>query len=98
MPHSLRVVPDSNIYISGLIFGGGAATVLADAVEGNFTLCTSPDIEEEVEATLRAEFQWSEQDIATGCGPLWEQAHRVTPAEQLSIVTTDPDWKRLPSD
>ena len=29
MSRPLRVVLDSNIYISGLVFGGGAATVLA---------------------------------------------------------------------
>jgi len=91
----LRVVLDTNIYISGLVFGGSPASVLASAIEGLFTLCVSADIREEVESTLREKFEWSDDDIAAGCRPLWEQARNVTPGKRLAIVAADPDDDRI---
>jgi len=95
MSTPLRVVLDSNIYISGLVFGGGAASVLASAVEGLFTPCVSPEIIEEVEETLREKFGWSEDDISAGCRPLWEQAHHAMPQRRLAVVKADPDDDRI---
>jgi putative PIN family toxin of toxin-antitoxin system len=91
----LRVVLDTNIYISGLIFGGVPGEILAAAVAGSFILCVSDVIRDEVVSTLKRKFQMSDDFIRAGCEPLWEAALEVSPATQLALVATDPDDDRI---
>ena len=67
-----KVVLDSNVYISGLVFGGLPAQILAAAVVGVFTLYVSETIREEVASTLQEKFQWSTDRIDSACQPLWD--------------------------
>ena len=91
-----KVVFHSKIYISGLVFGGLPATLLAMAVEGlAFVLCVSGAIREEVRDTLREKFHWTEDDIAAGCEPLWEAAESVATTTTLAIIAADPDDDRI---
>lgn len=95
MTRKIRVVLDTNVYISGLLFGGGPAEILRKVVAGSFELCISPAIREEVESTLRQKFGWSVEDIEIGCSPLWTVAHCVSPQETLTVVAADPDDDRI---
>lgn len=95
MDQRLRVVLDTNVYISGLVFGGTSATILAAAVEGSFVLCVAESLKEEVESTLRENFDWDADDIRAGCEPLWEQALHGAPTVRLTIVAADPDDDRI---
>ena len=90
-----RVVLDTNIYISGLIFGGVPAEILAAAVAGSFILCVSAAIRDEVVSTLKEKFQLSDDYIRAGCEPLWEAALQVNPSTQLALVAADPDDDRI---
>jgi putative PIN family toxin of toxin-antitoxin system len=90
-----RVVLDTNIYISGLIFGGVPGEILAAAVAGSFILCVSDVIRDEVVSTLKQKFQMSDDYIRTGCDPLWEAALEVIPTTQLGLVAADPDDDRI---
>ena len=90
-----RVVLDTNIYISGLIFGGVPAEILAAAVAGSFILCVSDAIRDEVVSTLKEKFQLSDDYIRAGCEPLWETALQVNPSTQLALVAADPDDDRI---
>ena len=90
-----RVVLDSNIYISGLIFGGVPAEILAAAVAGSFVLCVSDKIRAEVVSTLKEKFESSDDFIRAGCEPLWEAALHVNPATHLDLVAADPDDDRI---
>jgi putative PIN family toxin of toxin-antitoxin system len=90
-----RVVLDTNVYISGLLFGGIPAEILAQAVEGDFALCASESIRDEVTATLREKFKQSEEQIREGCEPLWEVAEFVEITTRLRIITADPDDNRI---
>lgn len=90
-----RVVLDSNIYISGLIFGGVPAEILAAAVAGSFVLCVSDVIRDEVVSTLKEKFQRNDDYIRAGCGPLWEAAMHIKPTTQLALVASDPDDDRI---
>src|SRR4051794_38530475 len=95
MERTLRVVLDSNVYISGLVFGGGPAIILTSAVGGSFQLYVSAVLCDEVEATLRDKFDWSDEEIRAGSGPLWESARHVEPTQRLNIVAADPDDDRI---
>jgi putative PIN family toxin of toxin-antitoxin system len=90
-----RVVLDTNVYISGLLFGGIPAEILAQATEGDFVLCVSESIRDEVTATLREKFKQSEDQIREGCQPLWEVAEFVESTTRLRIITADPDDNRI---
>jgi putative PIN family toxin of toxin-antitoxin system len=90
-----RVVLDTNVYISGLLFGGVPAEILAQAIEGDFVLCVSQPIRDEVTATLREKFKQSEDQIREGCEPLWEVAEFVEITTRLRIITADPDDNRI---
>jgi putative PIN family toxin of toxin-antitoxin system len=91
-----RVVFDSNIYISGLVFGGIPARLLVLAVEAAaFVLCVSRTVREEVRDTLREKFAWTEDDIVAGCEPLWEAAESVETTTALAIIAADPDDDRI---
>ena len=90
-----KVVLDTNVYISGLVFGGVPAQILAAAVGGVFTLCVSEMIREEVASTLTEKFHWSADRIDSGCQPLWEVAELVETTSTLQISTADPDGDRI---
>lgn len=90
-----RVVLDTNVYISGLLFGGVPAEILARATEGDFVLCVSEAIREEVTATLREKFIRNDNQIREGCEPLWEVAELIETTTQLKIITADPDDDRI---
>ncbi len=47
----IRVVLDSNVFVSALLFGGNPWQVVAVAVSGSIELCTSDSIRSEVERT-----------------------------------------------
>jgi predicted nucleic acid-binding protein len=63
---SSQVVLDSNIYISGLVFGGIPSDVLVLARLGRFLVYTSEYIQLEVENTLALKFSWPANYIAHG--------------------------------
>jgi uncharacterized protein len=90
-----KVVLDTNVYISGLVFGGIPAQILAAAVAGAFSLCVSQSIREEVVSTLEEKFYWSPDRIDSGCQPLWDVAELVEVRTRLNIVVADPDDDRI---
>jgi len=91
-----EVVLDSNVYISGLVFGRGIPrAILVLARLRGFSLHVSEHIKTEVERTLREKFLWPEEQIRQACDPLWDIAHLVKPTATLSIITRDPDDNRI---
>ena len=61
----IRVVADSNVYISALVSGGVPLAVLQLAEEGEFTLWVSEPIRAEVEAVLTRKFRWLDSEMWT---------------------------------
>jgi uncharacterized protein len=55
----LRVVFDTNIYISAFVIpGGNAESAYLSAIHGNFELCTSVAILTELARKLEEKFGW----------------------------------------
>jgi len=90
-----RVVLDSNVYISGLVFGGVPAQILVAAVAGVFTLYISEPIREEVASTLQEKFHWSIERVDSACQALWDVAKFVRTTTRLDIIVADPDDDRI---
>lgn len=89
-----RVVADTNIYISALVFGGLSRIILQLAEEKAFVLFTSDAIQFEVEKVLKRKFEWSEEQVAKARRKISQLARFVNPKQAISACE-DPDDDRI---
>lgn len=89
---SVRVVLDSNVIISGFLFGGPPARILKYALSGSVRCFTSLSILDEVRDVLQRPKFGLSPDQALG---LIEELHAlcdvVTPGRRIRAVPADPD-------
>jgi uncharacterized protein len=86
-----RVVADTNIYISAMMFGGLPGSLLDLGLLRAFTLITSPPLLDELEDKLRVKFGVSAGDAAAIRAKLENAADVVNPDLTLDVVKDDPD-------
>lgn len=89
------VTADTNVYISGLVFGGVPRQFLNAARVGQFRLAISAPIKAEIVRVLRDKFLWSSSALSD----LEQQMARLTvvvePAQTIEAVPDDPDDDRI---
>lgn len=90
-----RVVLDTNVYISALLFGGFPGSVLDLAILGAFTLILSPALPDELDEKLRAKFEMTMEDTAFLRARLETVGEVVEPGEVLKVIVDDPDDNRV---
>jgi putative PIN family toxin of toxin-antitoxin system len=90
-----RVVLDTNVYISALLFGGFPGSVLELAILGAFTLILSPALLDELDEKLRAKFEMTMEDTAFLRARLETVGEIVEPGEVLKVIVDDPDDNRV---
>ena len=90
-----RVTLDSNVYLSGFVFGGKPKRVLEMAIDGEIEVAVSDPIIQEVRRHLLGKFGWSEPRAAEAIESIAEFAKHVTPTETIDTVPTDPDDNRV---
>jgi len=90
-----RVVLDTNVYISAVMFGGLPGSLLDLAFLRAFTLITSPALLDELDEKLRAKFEMTVEDVAFLRGKLENIALVVEPVEDLRVIAEDPDDNRV---
>lgn len=91
----MRVVADTNVIVSAILWVGTPHTILAAAEEARLTLCVSPALLQELEGVLhRPKFaprlralQVSAEDLTAGYARL---AHVVLPRRVMRVVEADP--------
>lgn len=91
----MRVVLDTNEYISALVFGGLPRAIVESAERGEYELVASVHIRNEVERVLAHKFDWPYDRIDWAAGPLWEIAHFVTPRRLISKSRDETDNRIL---
>ena len=92
----LRVVADTNIYISALNFGGAPDQVLAMARRGRIKIFVSKPILDEIEGVLKGKFQWPPNRTRAALAAINEFAKEVRPTERVAVVKKDePDNRAL---
>jgi putative PIN family toxin of toxin-antitoxin system len=92
----IRVVADTNVYISAIVFGGTCETILALARAGVEELFISPAIQKELRSVLGQTFNWEEFQIREALDEVNSLASLVRPSVKLSgIVSHDPDHRIL---
>lgn len=91
----MRVVLDTNVYISALMFGGLPDALLDLALLHSFTTIISDTLLDELEEKLCGKFRVSPEDASIIRARLTATALVVTPKETLDIIADDPDDNRV---
>lgn len=92
----MRVVFDSNIFISALVFPGGQAEqALFRILEGTDTLVLSKAILDEVLSTLARKFGRDPEGLSQTAVLLAEMAEMVKPTRKVIVLKDDPDNRVL---
>jgi putative PIN family toxin of toxin-antitoxin system len=92
----LRVTPDTNILVSGLVYRrGNPFKLLRMAMSGEINMTVSQAIIDEMADVLARKFKMSEDFIAEAKAIVAEAARVVTPAVKLEVVKDDPDDDKI---
>lgn len=92
----MRVVFDTNIYISAFaIPGGNAEEAYSHAVRGSYALITSHAILAETANVLRSKFDWSDERVETLLRTISQTATVVKTTPSLHVLTDEPDNRIL---
>jgi len=92
----LRVVLDTNILISALVFPGGPPeAVYRSALEGRIELVTSPPLLAELGRVLVEKFGWEEGFVSAAVAQAARTAAIVRPERRLNVVRDDPADDRV---
>ena len=92
----LKVVLDTNVLISAILFGGKPRQILEKAIRGEIRLCISEPILKEFSGVLRrSKFDYSPEMIQFILTELTGIADFVNPSETIDVVLEDPDDNRI---
>jgi uncharacterized protein len=92
----VKVVFDTNIYISAFVIpGGNAEKAYLHAVDGNFELCTSIAILTELARKLDEKFGWEKEKIEQLITSISNIAHTFQTSPRLKVLSDDPDNRIL---
>ena len=92
----MKIVCDTNILISGILFGGKPREILRLCSSGTVTNCISPVILKEVEEVLlRPKFGIKEKQVYEIIRLFRDTFTLVSPDRRLSAVTANPDDNRI---
>lgn len=80
----MRVVLDTNVYISAILFGGRCEEILKLAAQGLFEVVISKKIIEEIKSVLREKFYWTDRQTVEVIKFIKEIASIVNPDISLS--------------
>lgn len=91
----VKVVLDTNVIISGLIFQGKQRQVLNLFYKGSITVCISLPILKELGDVLYKKFNWDKKRVHSTIVRIRNKAIQVNPREKISAVKEDADNRIL---
>lgn len=91
----MKVVADTNVYVSAIIFGGKPQAILELAQDGQIELFISDGILGETTRILRDKFHRSAEELRADVMALETIATRVEPTEQVDAVPDDPTDNKI---
>jgi putative PIN family toxin of toxin-antitoxin system len=92
----MKVVFDSNIFVSALVFPGGRAdAALQRILDGTDLLLVSPAIIDEVLRVLSEKFSRDREELSRVALLLTELFETVRPVERLTLLADEPDNRIL---
>ena len=90
----IRVVLDSNVYISALLFGGNPRRVIGLSERALIEIYASEALRSEVERVLAVKFHWPTKRVINATGYLWLLTYSIEPKAILNDCV-DPDDNRV---
>jgi putative PIN family toxin of toxin-antitoxin system len=91
----IRIVLDSNVLVSALVFGGVPRAVLELAETGRCEFFYSAAIQTEVCRVLAEKFDWYQAILRAILPTVWSIGTRVNLHLALNVVPSDPDDNRI---
>jgi putative PIN family toxin of toxin-antitoxin system len=91
----IRVVLDTNVIVSALVFGGVPRIVLELADADRCELFYSDAIQVEVRRVLAEKFDWSPTMLREVLPIIWGMGTLVVPRATINAVRDDPDDNRI---
>ena len=92
----IRIVADTNVYVSAIVFGSTCEEILALARSGIVEINISPAIQRELRRVLRTGFQWTEPQVRAALTEVETLTSLVYPTVKLAgVVGDDADHRIL---
>ncbi len=91
----MRVVADTNVLVSAIIFGGSPGRLVEFAAEGHLQLVLSPPLIEEFREVLRRKFDFSDAAAYQAETLLRRISIMVEPQREVAIISEDPEDNRV---
>jgi putative PIN family toxin of toxin-antitoxin system len=91
----LKVVIDTNVFVSGLTFKGKPREVLDLIWRGDIEACISSSILKELEETLRKDFSWDRDQIKHTIEKIKAKTILVQPKNKVSVIKENDDDNRI---
>lgn len=90
----IRVVLDSNVYVSAVLFGGNPRSVIELAQLGGFEIFISVPLIQEIEEVLKEKFLWHDAMVRRAAAKTWRAASIVMPDVEVDDCA-DADDNRI---
>ncbi|MEK7513456.1 MAG: putative toxin-antitoxin system toxin component, PIN family [Patescibacteria group bacterium] len=84
-----RVILDTNIYLSGIIFGGNSRHILDLIIQKRVKAITSAVILWEISEKLKRKFKWTQDKVLLAIKTIIKTTIIVKPKEKLKVVKAD---------
>ena len=94
-PKHFKVVFDTNIYISAILFGGNPRQCLELAREKSFELFSSKAILLELSQKLQGKFHWRKEEVKETIEGILVFAKPVIPKAKVNIIKDAPKDNRI---
>lgn len=91
----MKVVLDTNVYISAILFGGNCEEILWLAAQRSFELVISKSIILEIEVVLKEKFKWSKKQVSDALTYLRNISTVIKPNISLSVIKDDPSDNKI---
>jgi putative PIN family toxin of toxin-antitoxin system len=91
----IRIVFDTNVIVSALVFGGVPRAVLELAESRRCQLFYSQPIQTEVRRVLVEKFDWPQSTLNEVLRAVWSMGQLIVPGVRIHAVPGDPDDNRI---
>lgn len=91
----MRVVADTNIFLSALLFGGPPEEIIDLARQRQIELVVSVEILLELSSVLKSKFDWQDEQIANAIRTIGYRSSVLKPETRLKTVEDDADNRVL---
>ena len=91
----IRIVADTNVYVSAIVFGGTCEDIFVLARSGLVEIFISPAITRELRRVLLVGFQWTERQVREAMTETAALTSLLHPTVRLANIVGDDDDHRI---